>query len=273
MSSRIVDRRGPNAAYSIPRGRWMWMACTTGVLTTLIACVAPNVTGSEEGSTGGGHPIPVTIAVTNSAVTSTAMSSASEASSSIAASSSASTAASSSTGGTDCAPPGGGCSAPGTTCCPTGPTVGPYGSTCISNDEECHSICHTGTDCSSGCCAQVTGKTYGVCAAVSYCQAGIGDACTSAEGCQSGLCDQGSNAVGWCTAACSATNTLCAGSGSNGLSNSSGNLNWCVTTAANTDYCFPGCFSSADCSPYPGTTCQQVVSVADGTVGVCATGG
>jgi hypothetical protein len=67
-----------------------------------------------------------------------------------------------------CVAPGASCSAT-SQCCQTGSTVGPYGSTCISNDDECHSICHSGSDCESGCCAQVTGESWGVCAAATDC--------------------------------------------------------------------------------------------------------
>jgi hypothetical protein len=37
------------------------------------------------------------------------------------------------------------------------------------------------------------------------------------------------------------------------------------------DACFPGCASTADCAPYPGTTCQQTTDETGTLVSVCAT--
>jgi hypothetical protein len=135
---------------------------------------------------------------------------------------------------------------------------------------KCHDSCTTGADCNSGCCVSVT-NGGAVCAAATYCaqpQKGIGDACAVNSECISGMCTGGNGSTGWCTEACSAANNVCAGK--NGVDNQYGGLNWCVTSNGAGDLCFPGCYSTSDCSPYPGSTCQSATSVADGTVGVCA---
>jgi hypothetical protein len=76
----------------------------------------------------------------------------------------------------ECTTPGPVCSQPGQSCtadkdcCQTGADEA-QGAVCISNDSECHAKCTTGSDCESGCCATVTGESYGVCATSSVCQA------------------------------------------------------------------------------------------------------
>jgi hypothetical protein len=107
------------------------------------------------------------------------------------ASSTSSASSSSSTAGS-----GGSCSAPGQACgsgcCQSGPTVGPFGAVCVSEDNECHAICHSNDECSSGCCAGLEGKSYGACATADHCCAAPGEACGATKCCQSGP-DVGSN--------------------------------------------------------------------------------
>jgi len=170
---------------------------------------------------------------------------------------------------------GSGCSAlPGVACsqasdCCTDPNKAPLGALCIqesSGGATCHAKCTTNSQCASGCCAGVQGGGN-VCAAASNCQAlkGIGDACSSSSECASNSCN------GWCTEYCSATNKLCLGSASDNVSNNSnGHVNWCVQNNSGSDICFPGCSTTADCAPYPGTTCKYVTTVADGSDYVCA---
>ena len=68
---------------------------------------------------------------------------------------------------TQCAPPptcgqaGAACVTP-TDCCQTGT---PYGETCLSEDYICHDVCYASTDCTSGCCIQLQGQSYGACGA------------------------------------------------------------------------------------------------------------
>jgi hypothetical protein len=62
---------------------------------------------------------------------------------------------------------------------------------CISQDNACHSTCTSNSECQSGCCAAVTGESYGVCANASYCAGpscvAPGGACSNTgECCQSG---------------------------------------------------------------------------------------
>jgi hypothetical protein len=65
----------------------------------------------------------------------------------------------------ECAPtcvgPGGGCSV-STDCCQSGTNV-PYGATCLTDDFTCHDVCYASSDCSSGCCIQLQGLSYGAC--------------------------------------------------------------------------------------------------------------
>jgi hypothetical protein len=118
----------------------------------------------------------------------------------------------------------GGCQAPGDSCtdtnqcCMSGPTVGPLGAVCISNDNQCHAMCNTGSDCSSGCCAGVTGQSYGVCAPSSDCSSCSspgqscsvnGDCCMSGTGvgpdgagCVNGSCAACCTASSQCTSGC-----------------------------------------------------------------------
>jgi hypothetical protein len=150
-------------------------------------------------------------------------------------------------------------------CCQAGPTQ-PEGAACISNDSLCHAICASGSDCTSGCCAQVEGESYGVCAAASDCGGGVGDSCSSNASCSSDDC------TGlWCTSSCSSSNALCAGGhGTGGLTNEYGQYNWCLLNNGGTDTCFPGCSTNADCAPYSGTSCQAVTDVTGYSTHVCA---
>lgn len=84
----------------------------------------------------------------------------------------------------ECASPGAGCS--NTVCCQGGPDVGPHGAECISNDGVCHAICYVDDECVSGCCAQVNGESYGVCAGPSFCETPCsppGGGCATANDC------------------------------------------------------------------------------------------
>jgi hypothetical protein len=142
---------------------------------------------------------------------------------------------------------------------------------CITNDYVCHAQCTTGSQCNSGCCAQVTGESYGVCASTDHCQPtgyGVGTHCTANTQCASGTCAGG---TGWCTESCSPSNTICAGGyGTAGLYNSYGQLNWCIRNNAGADSCFPGCSSNADCVHFPGTTCKSGYDVSGKAISVCS---
>jgi hypothetical protein len=62
-----------------------------------------------------------------------------------------------------CVAPGGSCAST-TQCCQGG-----AGAVCISNDNACHAKCTANSQCASGCCVQVQGEAWGVCAAASNC--------------------------------------------------------------------------------------------------------
>jgi hypothetical protein len=68
-----------------------------------------------------------------------------------------------------CQAPGGACTVT-TECCQGGGGVGSGGQVCISNDNACHAICSSNSECASGCCAPVQGQNYGVCATAADCQ-------------------------------------------------------------------------------------------------------
>jgi hypothetical protein len=74
----------------------------------------------------------------------------------------------------------------------------------------------------------------------------IGQACAQAADC--GNSYECIGAPGWCTAECT-SDTTCGES-------PTGYPNRCVENAASRHICFPGCSSDADCSSYPGTTCD-----------------
>jgi hypothetical protein len=163
------------------------------------------------------------------------------------------------------------CVAPGftcamsTECCQTGDTA-PTGATCLSDDHLCHAKCTSGSQCKSGCCAALTGQTYGACAATSFCPAlkGVGDPCAANTECATGLCS------GWCRGACDATNDLCLSTSSSAF-NSQGNVNWCVLLTTGGYSCFPGCISSSDCAVYgTGLTCKPAMIVDGTTDYVCS---
>ncbi len=60
-----------------------------------------------------------------------------------------------------CTQPGGGCTLT-TECCQTGTNI-PYGATCLTDDLTCHDICYASSECTSGCCIQLQGLSYGAC--------------------------------------------------------------------------------------------------------------
>ena len=64
-----------------------------------------------------------------------------------------------------CAAPGASCSVPAD-CCQTGTNI-PYGATCLSDDYTCHDVCYASSECTSGCCIQLQGLSYGACGSAS----------------------------------------------------------------------------------------------------------
>ncbi len=132
----------------------------------------------------------------------------------------------------------------------------------------CADSCAVDSDCNSGCCAS---SSLGlVCSAMSFCAGrGIGDGCTSNAECISGDCTGTLSSSGWCTAPCSPTSAVCAGSGT-GTSNQYGNPNLCILNSGNTYKCFPGCAVLADCAPYGGTTCKAGTDATGASVSVCS---
>lgn len=107
-----------------------------------------------------------------------------------------------------CQPSGQSCAVNGD-CCQTDPSA-PKGEACITNDHVCHAKCDANGECESGCCAKVTGETYGACAAASACcSCSAGSyACSGSGSIQS--CDDGCS---WTTSSCA---TLCKSAGYDG---------------------------------------------------------
>jgi len=144
-----------------------------------------------------------------------------------------------------CATAGNSCSSD-SECCQTGDGIGTAGAMCTTSetDTACRAVCSTSSDCYSGCCAQVQGQSYSVCADPTYCGALLGDPCHSNTDCGSGLCTSASSAdLGWCTALC--TGQEC-GSNSLGLAGGCSQV-----SGGASDYCFPGCASDAYCNQFP----------------------
>lgn len=153
--------------------------------------------------------------------------------------------------GTSCTATSGSCSTNGA-CCNFAQEKG----MCVDfgSGGRCADFCTANSGCNSGCCTSAT-DGHKVCGPASACQVlkGTGDGCTLGSQCTSGTC----GTAGWCTAACSPSDSVCAGGhGTSGYQNEFGQLNWCMLTNANTYACFPGCTTTADCAPYPGTTCM-----------------
>jgi hypothetical protein len=94
-------------------------------------------------------------------------------------------------------------------CCQTDKTA-PKGEVCITSDHVCHAKCGADSECESGCCAKVTGETFGACAAPSACcECTAGSyACSGTGSIQS--CDDGCH---WTTDSCG---TLCKSAGYDG---------------------------------------------------------
>jgi hypothetical protein len=63
---------------------------------------------------------------------------------------------------------GGGCATPGETCstssqcCQSGSNISSLGAVCITQDDTCHALCTTSSQCTK-CCAQLQGSSNGVC--------------------------------------------------------------------------------------------------------------
>jgi hypothetical protein len=142
--------------------------------------------------------------------------------------------------------------------------------------------CGGSSSCISACTSGLSSGSSGSLSAMASCEQsscasecnatpptgmGLGDSCTSASQCGSGDCNNG----GWCTQSCSASNNVCAGGhGTDGLQNQFGQVNWCVLNSSNVDICFPGCSTTADCTHYPGTTCQSVTTADGSRQSICA---
>jgi hypothetical protein len=61
-----------------------------------------------------------------------------------------------------CVDPGGTCS--GTKeCCQSGNGIGPEGQVCVSDDNACHAVCLSSSECKSGCCIKLSGVSFGNC--------------------------------------------------------------------------------------------------------------
>lgn len=121
----------------------------------------------------------------------------------------------------------------------------------------CADGCASNSECNSNCCAPLE-SGGSVCAPAEYCQAGagIGDPCSTSADCSEGTCNGT-----WCTTYCS-SNTDCG-------FNSAGDFNWCVTTTAGSNQCFPGC-SVQTCSKYPGTSCGSYQATNGSYADICS---
>jgi hypothetical protein len=155
-----------------------------------------------------------------------------------------------------CQPPGNACTVNGD-CCQSG-TGASMGAYCIQPGV-CHAKCTSDSNCTSGFCAAVTGQTVGACTA-----RGVGDPCTANSQCVTGSC------ATWCQASCSVSNSACL-SQSWSTANVEGFDNWCLTTVAGDDRCFPGCNTNADCAVYgSAVSCKSFVDVLGFTHSTCS---
>lgn len=110
-----------------------------------------------------------------------------------------------------CAAVSSACSSTGATCCQTGQGIGSEGALCIADDGVCHAACSTNSECNSGCCAAVTGQTFGVCATASHCGGGGTGGCSDpGSSCtKSGDCCQTGSKVGPNGATCLSDDSVC----------------------------------------------------------------
>ena len=145
-----------------------------------------------------------------------------------------------------------------------------------NGDSACESACTTNLSSASngrlmallgneGCIA----KSCNVACGVGSSAAGIGDPCSSDSECASGLCANGGSGPGWCSRTCS-KNTDCASSSSS-ITDSHGELVWCLETTGGQYACFPGCSSSSQCSSWYGAgSCVTGTAVNGATASVCS---
>jgi len=63
--------------------------------------------------------------------------------------------------GPSCASAGSSCASTGD-CCQSGSGI-PYGQVCLSDDNACHALCASSSECNSGCCIKLQGASDGVC--------------------------------------------------------------------------------------------------------------
>jgi len=167
------------------------------------------------------------------------------------------------------------CTANGQTCAKNGDCCSfSKGGLCVDfgSGHVCADGCTASSGCQSGCCAALA-SGGGACGPVSACSTtgqGIGDGCTSNTQCKRGNCS--STTAGWCTKSCAYSIPDCNGdyAMSTFMWNKYGNPNWCLTNAAGTNSCFPGCITSTQCTPYPGTTCKAATTTAGTAVSACA---
>jgi len=167
------------------------------------------------------------------------------------------------------------CTANGQTCAKNGDCCSfTKGGLCVDfgSGHVCADGCTANSGCQSGCCAALASgaSACGPASACSTSGQGIGDGCTSNSQCKSGNCS--STTAGWCTKSCAYSIPDCNGDypQSTFMWNKYGHPNWCLTNAAGMNSCFPGCTSSTNCTPYPGTTCKPATTTAGTDVSACA---
>lgn len=162
------------------------------------------------------------------------------------------------------------CSAAGATCRTQSDCCSnSSGGRCVRDVEAtpvCTDSCQTNSDCNSGCCTALQDGAR-VCLPAKYCgssKAGIGDRCSSASQCASGVCGQ----LGLCTAQCASSIPDCNGRYTDGM-NVRSQYNFCVPSSAGTKWCFSGCSTNADCAPF-GAQCITVKTTSGATRNVCS---
>jgi hypothetical protein len=142
------------------------------------------------------------------------------------------------------------CTAGGKTC---GTSSAGETNFCIQNGSNqfvCFAGCTKSGDCSAfpgTTCQPVSGGTGSVCSAPSP-SGFIGDPCSVPTDCNEGTCQTG---ILWCTTSCTVDSDC------QGL-DSAGQPTYCVENGNNQFICFPGCTTDADCSAFPGLTCQPI---------------
>jgi hypothetical protein len=158
------------------------------------------------------------------------------------------------------------------TCCAQGSACGADAS--CNSLFACVTACGSDTTCVSSCAKKYPSGVTALqnlfncvesdCKDACASPKGLGEACTDDSQCLSGDCNGA-----WCTRGCS-QNMDCR-STSTSITNSHGQLVWCLKSSAGTNSCFPGCKTNADCAVYGADLkCLAATAVNGSSTYVCS---